>query len=59
MMGSAYYGLNAWLPDAYTEQGWSDGSAGLLLAMMNLTAIPSSFRDPMAVRPARRAAAHG
>ena len=46
MMGSAYYGLNAWLPDAYTEQGWSDGSAGLLLAMMNLTAIPSSFLIP-------------
>ena len=22
---SAYYGLNAWLPDAYTERGWSDG----------------------------------
>ena len=39
----AYYGLNAWLPDAYTERGWSDRSAGLLLAMMNLTAIPASF----------------
>ncbi len=46
LMGSAYYGLNAWLPDAYTEHGWSDGSAGLLLAMMNLTAIPASFLIP-------------
>jgi MFS transporter, CP family, cyanate transporter len=46
MMGSAYYGLNAWLPDAYTERGWSDGSAGLLVAMMNLTAIPMSFLIP-------------
>ena len=46
LMGSAYYGLNAWLPDAYTERGWSDGEAGLLLAMMNLTAIPSSFVSP-------------
>ncbi len=46
LMGSAYYGLNAWLPDAYTERGWSEGSAGLLLAMMNLTAIPASFVVP-------------
>ena len=46
LMASAYYGLNAWLPDAYTERGWSEGSAGLLLAMMNLTAIPASFVIP-------------
>ena len=46
LMSSAYYGLNAWLPDAYTERGWSEGSAGLLLAMMNLTAIPASFVIP-------------
>ena len=45
-MGSAYYGLNAWLPDAYAERGWSDESAGVLLAMMNLTAIPASFVVP-------------
>ena len=45
-MGSAYYGLNAWLPDAYGERGWSDDSAGLLLAAMNLTAIPASFLVP-------------
>ena len=30
LMASAYYGLNAWLPDAYAEHGWSDGRAGLL-----------------------------
>ena len=46
LMACAYYGLNAWLPDAYAERGWSDGSAGLLLAMMNLTAIPASFVIP-------------
>jgi CP family cyanate transporter-like MFS transporter len=45
-MGSAYYGLNAWLPDAYGERGWSAGAAGLLLAAMNLTAIPCSFVIP-------------
>jgi MFS transporter, CP family, cyanate transporter len=46
LMGSAYYGLNAWLPDAYHERGWTAGEAGLLLAMMNLTAIFSSFVVP-------------
>jgi MFS transporter, CP family, cyanate transporter len=45
-MASAYYGLNAWLPDAYGERGWSADSAGLLLAAMNLTAIPASFVVP-------------
>ena len=45
-MASAYYGLNAWLPDAYGERGWSDESAGILLAAMTFTAIPSSFVVP-------------
>jgi CP family cyanate transporter-like MFS transporter len=47
LMSSGYYGLNAWLPDAYTERGWSDRSAGLLLAGMTLTAILSSFVVPI------------
>ena len=46
LMGCAYYGLNAWLPDAYGERGWSHAEAGVLLAMMNLTAIPTSFLVP-------------
>ena len=46
LMGSAFYGLNAWLPDAYAEQGWSDQSAGLLLATMSVMAIPTSFVVP-------------
>ncbi len=46
LMAMSYYGLNAWLPDAYTERGWTDAEAGLLLAMMNLTAIPASFVVP-------------
>jgi MFS transporter, CP family, cyanate transporter len=45
-MASGYYGLNAWLPDAYGELGWSDDDAGLLLAAMTLTAIPASFVIP-------------
>ena len=46
LMGAAFYGLNAWLPDAYGERGWSDTKAGLLLAVMNLAAIASSFVVP-------------
>ncbi|HEX5585265.1 CynX/NimT family MFS transporter [Gaiella sp.] len=42
-MSSAYYGLVAWLPDAYVERGWSDRSAGGLVAALSLTAIPASF----------------
>ncbi|MDH4178523.1 MAG: MFS transporter [Thermoleophilia bacterium] len=46
LMAMSYYGLNAWLPDAYQEHGWSEASAGALLATMNLTAIPASFVVP-------------
>jgi CP family cyanate transporter-like MFS transporter len=30
-----FYGFNSWLPDAYTERGWSDTKAGALVAVMN------------------------
>jgi CP family cyanate transporter-like MFS transporter len=46
LMGSAYYGLSAWLPDAYIEHGWSDRSAGILLATMSVMAIPASLVIP-------------
>jgi CP family cyanate transporter-like MFS transporter len=42
-MSSAYYGLVAWLPDAYVERGWSDSAAGGLVAALSVTAIPASF----------------
>jgi len=42
-MSSVFYGLNAWLPDAYVERGWSEGSAGALLAVLNVTTIPCGF----------------
>ena len=56
-MGSAYYGLNAWLPDAYGERGWSDSSAGLLLACDEPDRDPVLVRRPVAVRPSRGQAA--
>jgi CP family cyanate transporter-like MFS transporter len=43
VMSSVFYGLNAWLPDAYVERGWSQSSAGGLLAVLNTLTIPSGF----------------
>ena len=42
-MSSVFYGLNSWLPDAYVEHGWSESSAGALLAVMNTVTIPCGF----------------
>ena len=42
-MSSVFYGLNSWLPDAYVERGWSEGSAGALLAVLNTLTIPAGF----------------
>jgi MFS transporter, CP family, cyanate transporter len=39
MMGTVFYGLNSWLPDAFVEEGWSDSEAGALLAVLNLCAL--------------------
>ena len=42
-MSSVFYGLNAWLPDVYVERGWSEASAGALLAVLNTVTIPCGF----------------
>ena len=42
-MSSVFYGLNSWLPDSYVERGWSEGSAGALLAVLNTLTIPAGF----------------
>jgi MFS transporter, CP family, cyanate transporter len=40
-MSVTFYGLNAWLPAAYVEQGWSESSAGALIGVLNvLTVVP-------------------
>ena len=46
LMASTYYGINAWLPDSYVERDWSTQSAGSLLAVLNLVAIPAAFVVP-------------
>jgi CP family cyanate transporter-like MFS transporter len=38
-----YYGLGAWLPNAYQERGWSEGHAALLLAIFNLATVPAGI----------------
>ena len=43
LMSSCFYGLNSWLPDVYVERGWSEGSAGALLAVLNALNIPAGF----------------
>ena len=42
-MSSVFYGLNSWLSDVYVERGWSDASAGALLAVLNTLTIPVGF----------------
>jgi CP family cyanate transporter-like MFS transporter len=43
LMGVIFYGLNSWLPDSYVERGWSAGSAGALLAVFNVAALPGGL----------------
>jgi CP family cyanate transporter-like MFS transporter len=38
-----FLGLNAWLPDSYVERGWSEHSAGGLLAVYNIAALPGGL----------------
>jgi CP family cyanate transporter-like MFS transporter len=41
-----YYGLVAWMPDSFQERGWSDQSAGALLAVMSIAAVPGGLVVP-------------
>jgi len=34
-----FYGLNAWLADAYVERGWTQGKAGALVAVTNAVGL--------------------
>ena len=46
LQGLCYYGLGAWLPDAYLERGWSGGASGGLVAAITAAAVPASFLVP-------------
>jgi CP family cyanate transporter-like MFS transporter len=43
LMSFVFYGLNSWLPDSYVERGWSESSAGALLAVFSAVSIPVGF----------------
>ena len=43
LLGIGFYGLSLWLPDAYVERGWSEGSAGALLAVFQVASIPGGL----------------
>jgi CP family cyanate transporter-like MFS transporter len=43
LLGTGFYGLNAWLPDSYVERGWDEGSAGALLAALNIASLPGGL----------------
>jgi len=43
LMTVVYYGLIAWLPDAYVEKGWSERSAAGLVAVVSFAQIPGSL----------------
>jgi CP family cyanate transporter-like MFS transporter len=46
LQGLCYYGLGAWLPNAYVERGWGAGEAGALVAVITAAAVPASFLAP-------------
>lgn len=45
-MSLVFYGLNAWLPSAYVERGWSEASAGGLVSIVNVLSIAPAIIIP-------------
>lgn len=43
LLGVIYYGLAAWLPAAYADQGFSLAATGWLAAIYNIATVPSSL----------------
>jgi MFS transporter, CP family, cyanate transporter len=39
LFGTVYYGLIAWLPDAYVERGWDPAAAGGIVAVLNVASL--------------------
>jgi MFS transporter, CP family, cyanate transporter len=38
-VSATYYGIGAWLADAFVEHGWSEARAGSLIGILNITAL--------------------
>jgi CP family cyanate transporter-like MFS transporter len=43
---AVYYGLVAWIADAYQERGWSDAASGAVLAVMGIASVPAALIVP-------------
>jgi CP family cyanate transporter-like MFS transporter len=43
---AVYYGLVAWIADVYVERGWSESSAGAVLAVMGVASVPAALVVP-------------
>jgi CP family cyanate transporter-like MFS transporter len=41
-----YYGLVSWMPDSFQERGWSDTTAGALVGVMSVAALPAGLVVP-------------
>jgi CP family cyanate transporter-like MFS transporter len=39
LFGTVYYGMIAWLPDAYIERGWDQAGAGAIIAVLNVGSL--------------------
>jgi CP family cyanate transporter-like MFS transporter len=46
--GFTFYGITAWLPDAFVERGWSQGEAGALLGVVLAVGLPVGLAVPWA-----------
>jgi CP family cyanate transporter-like MFS transporter len=42
LLAMSFYGLSAWLPEAYLEHGWQRSETARLLAVYNLAMIPAA-----------------
>jgi CP family cyanate transporter-like MFS transporter len=43
LFGVVYYGLVAWLPDAFVERGWTPGAAGGLVGLLNVASLAGAL----------------
>lgn len=51
LFGTVYYGLIAWLPDAYVERGWDHAGAGGIVAVLNVGSLVGALSiAPIAAR---------
>jgi CP family cyanate transporter-like MFS transporter len=55
LLSMTFYGMNSWLSATYVERGWSETSAGALVAVLNAFSVPGGLlMAVLADRVARR-----